>query len=110
VGYSVDDNIIRVSTLEDLDKITDVRAYDVRDIVPTELQMDDLVKMIVDTVATDSWRDSGGTTGVLRVSKHKLIVTQTPMNHRQIRSVLKMLREQPRDAAADATSPAGGRQ
>jgi hypothetical protein len=120
IGYSVDDNIIRVSTLEDLDKITDVRAYDVRDIVPAELPMDDLVKMITETVASDSWRESGGTTGAVHVSKHKLIVTQTPMNHRQIRSVLQMLREQPpaggatgRDAApaADATSPAiGGRQ
>jgi hypothetical protein len=109
VGYSVSDNILRVSTLEDLDRVTDVRAYDVRDIVPAELTMEELAKMIVDTVATDSWRDSGGSTGGLRVSKHKLIVTQTPNNHRQIRAVLKMLREQPHDAAAAAPA-AGGRQ
>jgi hypothetical protein len=115
LGYSVDDNIIRVSTGEDLDRVTDVRAYDVRDIVPAELPMDDLAKMIVETVAPDSWKDNGGSVGMLRQSKHKLVVTQTPTNPRQIRSVLKMLREQPHDAgatgaaAADAGQPAGPR-
>jgi len=108
IGYSVDGNIIRISTLEHLDRMTDVRAYDVRDIVPAEMAMDELAKTIVDMIATESWRDNGGAVGALRVSKHKLIVTQTPMNHRQIRSVLQMLREEPRDAAraTDAASAA----
>ena len=120
IGYSVDGNIIRVSTLEHLDSMTDVRAYDVRDVLAKEAQMTDLVKLITSTVAPDSWRDAGGSVGVILPTRNKLIVTQTPMNHRQIRSVLQMLREDPHDpaqptgaapAAAQAQpSPTAGRQ
>ena len=108
VGYTVDGNIVRISTLEHLDRITDVRAYDVRDITASEVQMTDLVKLIMESVQADSWRESGGSVGVIRSTRNKLVVTQTPMNHRQIREVLRMLREEPQEPAraADAASAA----
>ena len=110
VGYSLDGNILRISTLEHLDHLTDVRAYDVRDILASEAKMEELTKLITEAVAPDSWRSSGGSVGVILPTRNKLIVTQTPMNHRQIRSVLQMLREQPREPAraSDSASAAQG--
>ena len=110
LGYTLDGNVIRVSTGEHLDSITDVRAYDVRDITAREVPMNDLTKLLTESVAPDSWRDAGGSVGVIRPTRNKLVVTQTPMNHRQIRSVLQMLREEPREPAraTDAASAAQG--
>jgi hypothetical protein len=108
LGYSIDGNVIRISTGENLDALTDIRAYDVRDIIASEAKMEDLKKLIVETVATHSWRESGGSVGAILPTRNKLIVTQTPMNHRQIRAVLQMLREEPQHAATatDAASAA----
>jgi hypothetical protein len=108
VGYSIEDNILRISTREDLERNTAIRAYDVRDIVPNEMPMQELTKMITEAVAPDSWQASGGSVGTVHASKHKLIVKQTPMNHRQVREVLKMLREDPTRVpeATDAASAA----
>jgi hypothetical protein len=106
--------VIEISTLEQLDKDTEVRAYDVRDLVPAELEMKSLVTMLQETVAPNSWREAGGSTGAVHSTKHKLIITTTEQNHRGIRNVLQMLREQPKDAprteaaASTAARPAGG--
>jgi len=110
LGYTIEEDIIRVSTRDHLDSLTDVRAYDVRDIVPVELQIGDLTKMITETVAPETWREGGGSGGTLNASKHKLIVRQTPMNHRQVRDILRMLREDPARVpqATDAASAAQG--
>jgi hypothetical protein len=110
LGYTIEEDIIRVSTREHLDSLTDVRAYDVHDIVPTELQIGDLTKMITETVAPETWREGGGSVGTMHATKHKLIVRQTPMNHRQVRAILRMLREDPTRVpqATDAASAAQG--
>ena len=50
-------------------------------------------KLIEDTVATDSWKDNGGSVGALRELQGQLIVTQTPENHRQLVNLLEQLRE-----------------
>ena len=97
LAYSTKGGVIQVSMAEQLDKETEVRAYDVRDLVPAELEMKDLVTMVRETVAPDTWRDAGGTVGVVHSTKHKLIITTTEQNHREIRNVLKMLREEPKD-------------
>lgn len=108
LGYTIDGNLIRISTAEHLDSITDVRVYDVRDITASEVQIQDLTKLLTESVAPDSWRDSGGSVGVIRPTRNKLVITQTPMNHREIRNVLQMLRQQPSEPAraADAASAA----
>ena len=78
-----------------------------RDITASEAKIEDLTRLITETVSPDSWRSAGGTVGVILPTRNKLVVTQTPMNHRQIRSVLQMLREDPRQpATADAASAA----
>ena len=110
LGYTIDRNVVRVATGEQLNRYTDIRAYDVRDVVPAEMPMEDLKRLVTEAVAPDSWREAGGSVGAVHTSKHKLIVTQTPMNHRQIREILEMLREQPQETprAADAASAAQG--
>ena len=116
LGYTIDRNVIRISTGEDLDRITDIRAYDVRDIVPSEMPMQELTKLITEAVAPESWRSGGGSVGTVHTSKNKLIVKQTPMNHRELRNVLRLLREDPTrvpqttDAASAAQAPTAGRQ
>jgi len=53
----------------------------------------DITKLITDTVASDSWKDNGGSVGALRELQGQLIVTQTPENHRQLVNLLEQLRE-----------------
>lgn len=58
---------------------------------------DELVKQIItlieDTVASDGWKDRGGSICALRELQGQLIVTQTPENQREIVKLLEQLRE-----------------
>jgi general secretion pathway protein D len=61
---------------------------------PTREELvESITKLIEDTVATDSWKDNGGSVGALRELQGQLIVTQTPENHRQLVNLLDQLRE-----------------
>jgi general secretion pathway protein D len=61
---------------------------------PTREELvESITKLIEDTVATDSWKDNGGSVGALRELQGQLIVTQTPENHRQLVNLLEQLRE-----------------
>ena len=55
--------------------------------------VDAITKLIEDTVATDTWKDNGGSVGAVRELEGQLIVTQTPENHRQLFNLLEQLRE-----------------
>ena len=55
--------------------------------------VDNLTKLITDTVEPDSWKENGGTIGALREMNGRLIVTQTTETHRQINDLLHALRE-----------------
>lgn len=52
----------------------------------------DLAHLIQDIVATDSWKDNGGNVGSIRELAGRLIITQTPTNHRKIVNLLRILR------------------
>ena len=61
----------------------------------TKALTSELIKMVQDTIATDSWKDNGGSTGVLRELKGMLVVTQTAANHDKVADLLSnLLREQ----------------
>ncbi|HLL88354.1 MAG TPA: hypothetical protein VK324_03540 [Tepidisphaeraceae bacterium] len=53
---------------------------------------DAIPNLILTTVASDTWRDNGGTIGALTGLNGQLIVTQTPENHRQLEGLLRQLR------------------
>lgn len=55
--------------------------------------VDSIIKLITETVAADSWRDSGGSVGSIRELQGQLIVTQTPENQRALVALLEQLRE-----------------
>src|SRR5205823_2704513 len=55
--------------------------------------VDNITKLITETVAPDSWRDAGGTVGSVRELSGQLIVTQTPENQRLLTGLLEQLRE-----------------
>ncbi len=57
-------------------------------------RLDEVIKLIQDTVAPDSWRESGGPIGAIRTTgTGQLIITQTPENHREVQNLLDQLRE-----------------
>jgi hypothetical protein len=106
VGYAFKDGVIHVTTGEQLDRLVETRAYDVRDLVPSEIDMKELGLMVRSSVAPDSWRENGGSVGALHTSKHKMIVTATGPSHRKIREILDMLRDQPRQAKTEEAATA----
>ena len=120
-------SVIVVSTAEDLDRRTEARVYDVRDLLiadaqfiygggpatrpagggaslfytappstapvnPYEESVDRLKRIIMDTIAPDSWRDNGGTIGSVNDFDGLLIITSTPQYHQEIADLLEMIR------------------
>jgi general secretion pathway protein D len=62
---------------------------------PTRADLvESIIKLIQDTVASDSWKDNGGAIGSIRELQGQLIVTQTPENQRALVGLLEKLREQ----------------
>src|SRR5690606_25926061 len=55
--------------------------------------VEDIIELIQETVATDSWRDNGGSIGAIQELNGQLVVTQTGENMREVISLLSKLRE-----------------
>jgi len=53
-----------------------------------------IINLIQDTVAPDSWRDRGGTVGMIKEINGQLVVTQNSAAQRQIGDLLSKLREE----------------
>jgi hypothetical protein len=54
--------------------------------------IDDIVKLVTDTIRADSWRENGGTAGSIRALGGHLIVTHTFTAHAEIARLLDQLR------------------
>jgi hypothetical protein len=132
LGERNDRQILVISTPEAASD-TFTRIYDVRQIVeyiqsaqlgrplgPRQLDpeeeglltkneaVEQVVRLLQETVDPDGWRDNGGSKGAVRELACRLIVTQTPANHKQIEKYLKNLEQElgrPMPPAA-ATQPA----
>jgi hypothetical protein len=123
-----DRGVIVISTDEDLSKDTELRVYDVRDLLiadtqfmnpapsqpqsttapagstgapvppnePYQQSIDRLRQVLVDNVATDSWRDSGGTVGSIQDFDGLFIITTTPEYQQQIGDLLEKIRSRGR--------------
>jgi hypothetical protein len=102
VGFGVNGAGIVVSTMEDLSREPRLRAYDVHDLIssastrPTAegdaAATESRKKLIMTNVATDSWRDNGGTVGTISSFGGKLVVSTTDMVHLEIDRLLDELR------------------
>jgi hypothetical protein len=77
------------------------RVYDVRDLLsafrkarPQSVPEDDLVLLITDHIAPDSWRDAGGSDGLVHLAAGRLIVRHRDDAHRQVERFLAELRDE----------------
>ncbi|MBK8268116.1 MAG: hypothetical protein IPK83_07330 [Planctomycetes bacterium] len=109
--YVVENEVVLVSTKEDLSRKTTFVVYSVGDLLPEgdtrsqpppEAEGDDerrnspswpLARLIMETVEPESWRDAGGNVGNIRPLKNELIICQTKWGHRQIRDLLADVRK-----------------
>jgi beta-lactamase regulating signal transducer with metallopeptidase domain len=54
-----------------------------------------LIRLIISTIEPGSWRDAGGELGSISFFKNKLVVKTSEPIHKEIASLLEMLREKP---------------
>jgi beta-lactamase regulating signal transducer with metallopeptidase domain len=113
LGYTIDEGVLVITTADDLVHHVVTRVYDVRDLLALpprnaartnpapatrpatrEDLVDRLSNLIIDTIATSSWKERKGAVGTLRELEGQLIIIQTPENHRQISEFLALLREE----------------
>jgi hypothetical protein len=120
------------SGIDDMQKPV-VRIYDIRDLLAgadeerkkfpddePDLVLDappaepgdasgDLIRLIEDTVASETWEDAGGTLGSMSASSGRLIITQIPSIHGKVAELLSQLREgsgsAPHDSLPDPLLP-----
>lgn len=111
LGYTLDEGVITISTADDLASNVVTNVYDIRDLLvnvsggPPRGQspnaastakqqlIDEIIKLIQETVAHESWKDNGGKVGSIREMAGQLIVTQTPETQRSLGNLIAQLRE-----------------
>jgi hypothetical protein len=98
-----------------LDAVVRTRIYDIRGLIAllTTIDRNDprpaieqitssgeavdcIIKLIQDSVLSESWRDNGGTTGSIREFSGMLVISHNEVAHRQIAVLLDRLRKMPR--------------
>jgi hypothetical protein len=72
-----------------------------------ETRVESLIKVIEDTIAPDTWKETGGTIGLIKELNGELVVTQTWENQEQVADLLAALRTDPsRLRTPPSTAPA----
>lgn len=109
LGFRCEDSVVRISTQSDLHRDTITRIYDVRDLFVVgstparksttgsvesaeQEALDQLVRLIQETIDPTLWYDAGGSVGSIRALRGCLVVTQTPENHDKLVELLNALR------------------
>jgi hypothetical protein len=129
LGFALRGDTIDVATRATLRRMTDTRVYDVSDLISPSAQpplgdesgdkakagdkvfrgIEDIAQWLKETVDPESWRDSRGGFGNIRVLSGRyaglIAVTQTDDNHREISRVLNTLRELRPPAEKSGSSP-----
>jgi hypothetical protein len=94
LGYEIDEDVITVSTKDDLSLNAVTRVYDIRDGVtakdPVERQKQvDRIMRVVYGIRPLSWREQGGHVGAVRELSGQLIVTATPQTQKRVMEELE---------------------
>jgi hypothetical protein len=115
LGYTVERSVIVVTTRVEAEGSAFSRAYDIRDWLAASRRRDeaadDLCAALTKSVAPETWRDSGGELGMIKVADGFLVVTQTRRNHDRLRRTLDSLRAgawRRASAASAETGPSTG--
>ncbi|MEX2214513.1 MAG: VIT domain-containing protein [Phycisphaeraceae bacterium] len=103
--FAIIEGVVHISTKNDLQRTTDTRVYDIRDLLSlnqdeadTNLQssqafIDHVTTMIMDTVGTpDEWASRGGEVGSIRELNGCLVIKSTPENHLSLVHLFSQLR------------------
>lgn len=106
LAYRIRDNVVRVSTADDLARLRIMRAFDVRDIIESDVRRsgkteidaaDDLIRLMREAGDQVTWDGPG--TGVQYVAG-RLFITATPEDHDSQARLLDSLREPLRPTGA----------
>lgn len=94
LDYVLDDNILTISTADDLARNTETMTYDVRDVIDWTdgEQVDNLLDLVRTSIEPDTWRDNAGTIGSVGHLNGALVVTNTPKVHAALARLLADLR------------------
>ncbi|HEY2587562.1 MAG TPA: hypothetical protein VGI81_17585, partial [Tepidisphaeraceae bacterium] len=120
IGYCVKDGRIVITSADKVAQGVTLRCYDVRDILRSpeldddphngpfdasvsssggaaqqqhdEIRSRSLIRLIEDAIATDSWRDNGGSVGAAFCISGRLFISQTWANHHRVGELLAVLR------------------
>src|ERR1700722_4978365 len=120
LDYEIYDGIITISTMDDLNRDVVTRVYDVRELVnrllespskpagtryllpapgdaePRRTTRDmtfEIMKLISDEAAPDTWRTNGGTAGMITEINGRLSITNSRLAQSQVSSLLKEIAE-----------------
>jgi hypothetical protein len=111
VEYTIDENVISISTPEDLSKNVSTRVYDVRRAVregATRAKDMEAVIRRVEGIDPLSWQDFGGTAAVREVADSgQLVVTATPEIQYKIAEELRDAVPEDRAVNHEGALPAG---
>lgn len=111
VFWTAADGVIRFTYPDVIRRSAVICVYDVRDLVGyspirvdtsgwmsggdfdgREELAEEIIQLIQETVAPESWREAGGSVGSIRELDYRLVIHQTPEAHRQIEELLRQLR------------------
>jgi hypothetical protein len=94
LDFVIRDEVLQITTTEDVESQLDVRIYDARHLAADAKQGDELREEILETVLPRSWDTTGGP-GNVEVFRNLLIVSQTRRGHEALEQFLKLRSESP---------------
>ncbi|MEM8865068.1 MAG: hypothetical protein AAGF31_05925 [Planctomycetota bacterium] len=104
------DEVLLVTTEEEADTHLVVGIYPVGDMLNEHAGLDDILDVLVTTVAADTWAENGGGEAEIRpLGPGRLVVSQTQAVHEQILDTLNALRQASRLPEAKAPPNASRR-
>ncbi|MCA8990247.1 MAG: hypothetical protein KDA78_21545, partial [Planctomycetaceae bacterium] len=87
LDYIIKENLIVITEAKKADEYLTQEIYQVERL---GIEIDEAADLIESVVETKSWKANGGQ-GVIRISNHRLVISQTERNHRKIESLLQNL-------------------
>jgi type II secretory pathway component GspD/PulD (secretin) len=106
--FTVQDEILKITTKEKADEILTTKVYSVGDLLdrgPRRGITDNLLNTITGTIQPDTWEDNGGPGSVYRLAS-TLVISQKYDVHKELQNLFAMLRaELPKRADNAATGP-----
>ncbi|MBN1345225.1 MAG: VWA domain-containing protein [Phycisphaerae bacterium] len=102
LDYVIEDGAVKISTLDDMDRETETRAYFIPGpeggeaasgfSMEEQRGLEALIELIRQAIDPEAWRANGGCVGSIEFEGRNLLITHSPRIHRQIVDLLTQLR------------------